>query len=89
MLAFYTKDKGTAVRMLDKVRVVVKATSLGGTHSIANQPAGLSHVYLSEAERQEIGITDCMIRLSVGLENPEDIISDFKQAFEKASKGEE
>jgi len=60
----------------------IKAPSLGGCETLITQPAQTSHAGLSPSERQSIGITDGVLRLSVGLEAAEDLIADFTQALE-------
>jgi O-succinylhomoserine sulfhydrylase len=57
--------------------------NLGDTRTIASHPASTTHSKLTEAERQEVGITPGLIRLSVGLEHPEDIIEEIIQALNK------
>ena len=86
MIAFYlrtnSKGRDEAVKFLDHIRIVKRAASLGGTHSLACHPASLTHSQLTEAEKEASGITNNLIRLSVGLENVQDLISDlsnFKQ----------
>jgi len=55
--------------------------SLGGTESLAEHPAAMTHSDVDPEERQEMGITDKMIRLSIGVEHPEDLIADLEQAL--------
>ena len=82
MMAVYIK--GDAGKFVESVgRVVLKAPSLGGVHTVINIPAALSHVYLSREEREAVSITDNMVRLSVGIENAEDIIADMAQALDQ------
>jgi cystathionine beta-lyase len=58
--------------------------SLGGVESILSYPATMSHASIPPEERLALGITDKLVRLSVGLEEPEDLIDDFEQALKKA-----
>ena len=84
MIAVYVKKGLKANKFVDLLGdAVLQAPSLGGVHSVVNIPAQLSHVYLSEEERDSLGITGNMVRLSVGIENPEDIIADLKQALDQ------
>ena len=59
------------------------AESLGGTESLITYPATQTHHDLTEEEREERGITDCLLRLSVGIENPEDILADLSRALDR------
>jgi cystathionine gamma-synthase len=69
-------------RLIDSMRIPQIAPSLGGTESLIEQPALISYYFAPPEERQKIGISDQLIRLSVGLEDPEDLIADFEQAFD-------
>ena len=62
--------------------MITPALSLGGVETIICSPATTSHQKISAAERAELGITDNTLRLSVGIENPEDIIADIEQALD-------
>jgi len=73
------KDKAFAV--LNRVQVCHLAVSLGGTETLIEHPKTMTHSELSEEDMKACGITDGMIRLSVGLENPEDLIRDLEQAL--------
>ena len=57
--------------------------NLGDSRSIASHPASTTHSKLSEAERQEVGITPGLIRISVGLEHIDDILADIRQALDQ------
>ncbi|ARI79002.1 cystathionine beta-lyase [Halobacillus mangrovi] len=82
VLSFRLKDE-EAVRQLTKhMEIPVYAVSLGAVESILSYPARMSHASMPPEERRKRGITDGLLRLSVGLENPEDLIEDFKQAFQ-------
>ncbi len=72
-----------AFRFLDSTRVVGLATSLGGTESIASHPVTTSHSNVDVVTRREMGVTEGMIRFSVGIEAAEDIIADLEQALAK------
>lgn len=85
MIAFYLDGgRQEAVNFLDQIRIIKRAASLGGTHSLACAPALLTHSQLTKAEKEASGISDNLIRLSVGLENVPDLISDLANALEKS-----
>ena len=66
---------------LRSVKLPLLATSLGGVESILSYPATMSHASVPPGERMARGISDRLVRLSVGLEDPEDLIGDFEQAL--------
>lgn len=70
-----------AAQVADKLQVFLLATSLGGVESLVSQPSATSHHGLSREERLQRGIGDGMLRLSVGLEDPQDLINDLNQAL--------
>lgn len=78
---FKTGAKADAIRFLENVRVFTLAESLGGVESLANHPALMTHASIPADKRAEIGITDDLVRLSVGIEDVEDLISDLEKAF--------
>jgi cystathionine beta-lyase len=71
--------------MLRRVKLPLMAVSLGGVESILSYPATMSHSSMSHSERHARGITDGLVRLSVGLEDPRDLCEDLSQAIEGAS----
>lgn len=78
--------KGTekeAFRFLNSLKLVKLAVSLGGTESLAEHPATMTHVDVDSRLKNELSITEKMIRLSIGVENHEDIIYDIGQALEQ------
>lgn len=79
MLSF--EVKGDAHRFMDKLQLIKRAISLGGVESTITSPAKTSHVKLTAAEREAIGVTDNLCRLSVGIEDAQDLIEDIKQAL--------
>jgi len=82
MISFELKgglDAGRAV--MDHVRVATLAVSLGGIESLIEHPASMTHAGMSREHRLEAGITDGLVRYSVGIEDPEDLIADLEQAF--------
>ncbi len=78
---FKSGKKEDAISFLEKVKVFTLAESLGGVESLANHPALMTHASIPEDKRKEIGITDDLVRLSVGVEDAEDLIEDLKQAL--------
>jgi len=83
MVSFTFKSgaKQDAIAFLEKLRVFTLAESLGGVESLANHPALMTHASIPAEKRAEIGVTDDMVRLSVGVEDITDLISDIEQAF--------
>jgi methionine-gamma-lyase len=71
-----------AFALLDHLQVMKLAVSLGGTETLISHPASMTHSGVARELREEIGLTDALIRISVGIENVEDLISDLAQAFE-------
>lgn len=84
MVSFTFKSgaKADAIKMLEKVKVFTLAESLGGVESLANHPALMTHASIPEDKRKEIGITDDLVRLSVGVEDISDLLTDLEQAFQ-------
>jgi methionine-gamma-lyase len=70
-----------AFRLLDALQVIKLAVSLGGTESLISHPASTTHSGLSKATRDRIGIDDALIRISVGIEDPGDLIADLERAL--------
>lgn len=79
---FESGKKEDAIRFLEKLEVFTLAESLGGVESLANHPALMTHASIPEEKRKEIGITDDLVRLSVGVEDIDDLIEDLKQALQ-------
>ncbi|MEJ2185308.1 MAG: PLP-dependent transferase, partial [Gemmatimonadota bacterium] len=71
-----------AFRMLNALKLAKLAVSLGGTETLMEHPGTMTHSDISAAKQLEIGITPGMVRISVGIEHPEDIIADLRQALE-------
>jgi cystathionine gamma-lyase/cystathionine beta-lyase/cystathionine gamma-lyase/homocysteine desulfhydrase len=81
MITFETGSLGNAKKMLRKVRVCSLGESLGGVETLISHPATMTHAALGERGRKEIGLTDGMVRISVGIEDAADIIADLDQAL--------
>jgi cystathionine beta-lyase len=78
---FKSGKKEDAISFLEQLKVFTLAESLGGVESLANHPALMTHASIPEEKRKEIGITDDLVRLSVGVEDIEDLIADLNQAL--------
>ncbi|MFC6875538.1 cystathionine gamma-synthase [Flavobacterium myungsuense] len=78
---FVSGRKEESILFLEKLKVFTLAESLGGVESLANHPALMTHASIPEDKRKEIGITDDLVRLSVGIEDIEDLITDLEQAL--------
>src|SRR6059036_811036 len=81
MITFETGSLSNAKKMLRKVRLCSLAESLGGVETLISHPATMTHGAIGEKGRKDIGITDGMVRISVGIENVEDIMDDLDQAL--------
>ena len=81
MLSFTVATPELAQQILAKVKIITFAESLGGPESLITFPATQTHADVPEAERVKLGITDCFLRMSVGLENAKDLIADLDQAL--------
>jgi methionine-gamma-lyase len=66
---------------LDALRIAKLAVSLGGTETLASHPAGMTHISVAEPRKSQLGITDNLVRISVGVEDADDLIADFDQAL--------
>jgi|TARA_E500000178_G_C17018337_1_gene754138 cystathionine beta-lyase/cystathionine gamma-synthase len=83
MLSFRIKDfnKKQTVKFLEKLHLFTLAESLGGVESLCGHPATMTHASIPAEEREKSGVTDSLIRLSVGIEDVDDLIDDLKNAF--------
>jgi cystathionine beta-lyase/cystathionine gamma-synthase len=81
MITFETGSLANAKKMLKKVRICSLGESLGGVETLISHPATMTHAALGEKGRKEIGITDGMVRISVGIENVQDIVADLDGAL--------
>ncbi|MCB9876521.1 MAG: cystathionine gamma-synthase family protein [Planctomycetes bacterium] len=83
MIAFEVHGgEAAAFRLLNALKLVKLAVSLGGTESLAEHPATMTHADIAVADQRSMGITGSMVRLSVGVEHPEDVIADLRQALD-------
>ncbi|TPE42749.1 cystathionine gamma-synthase family protein [Pontibacter mangrovi] len=86
MISFDLKGgEKEAFKFLNSLRLIKLAVSLGGTESLAEHPASMTHSDISPADRAKMGIGEGMVRISVGVEHPDDIISDIEQALAKVA----
>lgn len=83
MISFDLKDdtQAAANEILEKTHLFALAESLGGVESLIGHPASMTHASIPKSEREKVGLTDSLIRLSVGIENAEDLWEDLKQAI--------
>ncbi|MEK3936568.1 cystathionine beta-lyase [Sporosarcina sp. FSL W7-1349] len=86
VLSFRLPNRETAKAFVDHIRIPVFAVSLGGVESILSYPAQMSHAAMPKEERDKRGITDGLLRFSVGLEHVDDLIADFEQALQAAAE---
>jgi cystathionine beta-lyase len=83
MLSFTTKgnDYKASIRIVERLKIFTLAESLGGVESLSGHPASMTHASIPKEERERIGVVDSLIRLSVGIEDIDDLISDLEQAL--------
>jgi len=81
MISFDVNDPARARRVAEKVKIFALAESLGGVESLIGHPASMTHAAVPPALRQEMGLTDSLLRLSVGVEEVEDLLKDLDQAL--------
>jgi cystathionine beta-lyase/cystathionine gamma-synthase len=81
MISFETGSLENAKRVLESVRLCTLGESLGGVETLISHPATMTHASVPEVERNRLGITDGLVRVSVGIEDVEDIIADLDQAL--------
>ncbi len=78
---FASEKKEDAISFLEKLKIFTLAESLGGVESLANHPALMTHASIPEEKRLEVGITNHLVRLSVGIEDIDDLLQDLEQAL--------
>lgn len=86
MISFELKENYDYKKFFSSLGLIALAESLGGVESLACHPASMTHASIPREIREKVGITDGLIRLSVGIESAEDLIADLTQAIEKAGK---
>jgi len=82
MISFELGSLDAAANFLKKVRLCALAESLGGVETIITHPATMTHAAIPLEQRARIGVTDGLVRISVGIEDVEDIIADLEQAMQ-------
>jgi len=80
---FIKGGEAESFRFLDSLRLAKLAVSLGGTETLASHPAAMTHLSVPDARKAALGITDNLVRISIGVEDPDDLIADFEQALEQ------
>ena len=86
MISFELKENYDFKKFFSSLGLIALAESLGGVESLACHPASMTHASIPREIREKVGITDGLIRLSVGIESADDLIADLQQAIEKAGK---
>jgi O-succinylhomoserine sulfhydrylase len=76
--------KASAFRFLDALKLIRISNNLGDAKSLITHPATTTHQRITQAQRDELGISDGLVRLSCGLEHPDDVMEDLLAALEKA-----
>ena len=81
MISFELGSLTNAKKFLKRVKLCALAESLGGVETLISHPVTMTHAAIPYEQRQKIGVTEGLVRISVGLEDVEDIIADLKQAL--------
>lgn len=83
MISFSLKGnkQEEAFKLASSMKVFTLAESLGGVESLINHPATMTHASIPKAEREKAGVVDSLLRLSVGIEDIDDLLEDLKQAL--------
>ena len=84
MVSFELGDEAAAVRVLEALRLFTLAESLGAVESLAEHPGLMTHVSVPSAERRRTGLGDGLLRLSVGIEDLDDLLADLDDALQRA-----
>ncbi|MDY7096985.1 MAG: cystathionine gamma-synthase family protein [Pseudomonadota bacterium] len=79
---FLKGGEAECFRFLDNLQIAKLAVSLGGTETLASHPASMTHLSVPEERRAALGITDALVRISIGIEDADDLIADFEQALD-------
>jgi cystathionine gamma-synthase len=86
MISFYLKDPACVPVLLESLSLILFAESLGGVESLITYPLAQTHAAIPEAMRRSAGVNERLVRLSAGIENPEDLIADLDAAFTRCKK---
>jgi len=84
MISFYLKTDDAAVRFFAPLRLCALAESLGGIETLICQPSTMTHASVPKDERRKLGLTDSLVRISVGCEDVEDILADLEKGLAAA-----
>jgi len=84
MVSFEVKDEAVALKVLEGLQIFALAESLGAVESLAEHPARMTHASMPAAERERVGVGGGLIRLSIGVEDADDLIEDLEQALHSA-----
>ena len=79
---FIQGGEAECFRFLDALTIAKLAVSLGGTETLASHPASMTHLSVPDERKMALGIADNLVRISIGIEDPDDLIADFRQALE-------
>jgi len=79
---FIKGGEAESFRFLDALRIAKLAVSLGGTETLASHPAAMTHLSVPAERKKALGITDNLVRVSIGIEDADDLIADFAQALD-------
>lgn len=86
MISFVVNEKIDYKEFVKSLKLITLAESLGGVESLICHPATMTHAAIPYEIRQKVGIVDNLLRLSVGIENVDDLVEDLENAFEKSLK---
>ena len=78
---FIKGGEAESFKFLDALKIAKLAVSLGGTETLASHPAAMTHLSVPQERKDALGITDNLVRISIGIEDPDDLIADFEQAL--------
>jgi methionine-gamma-lyase len=78
---FIKGGEAESFKFLDALKIAKLAVSLGGTETLASHPAAMTHLSVPQERKNALGITDNLVRISIGIEDPDDLIADFEQAL--------
>jgi cystathionine gamma-lyase/cystathionine beta-lyase/cystathionine gamma-lyase/homocysteine desulfhydrase len=81
VMSFDLGSLGDARRFLERLELCALGESLGGVETLISHPATMTHAAIPAGEREKLGITDGLVRISVGIEDAEDLIADLENAF--------
>jgi cystathionine gamma-lyase len=86
MISFELSDRADPIAFIESTELFALAESLGGVESLIEHPASMTHASIPKEERAKVGLSDGLIRLSVGIEAKEDLLADIEQALAKAAR---